>query len=530
MSFSEELSTKLKAGYPILYVETHEEARALAEVRHVAEEQAREVWRWSSATGWHGEGKALDAPDPLTALGMIESLPDSALCVLLDFHFFLDSPDIIRKVRDSLDIYKAGRPLIIVACRTAIPPELSKEVTTLPFALPTLDELGEVLDRITKIVQEKYGAERAHVEDRRALLEACRGLTISEAENALTLAVVRGKGFNGTAVKIVQTEKASVVKRSGTLEYHEPSTSLADVGGLDAVKTWFLQRKNAWTDEAREYGIPLPRGCLVVGMPGCGKSLLCKSVASSLGLVLIRLDMGRVYGQGQGLVGGAERELDAVEGMKRRGLVLSYLMKFKQLCNHPDHYAGSGSYLEKESGKFLRLRELCDTIGEKRERVLVFTQFSEIIPALDRFLSSVFGRHGVTLHGGTPVARRREIVAEFQSADYVPYFILSVKAGGTGLNLTAARHVIHFDRWWNPAVEKQAEDRAYRIGQTHRVMVHKFICRGTVEERIDEMIERKKDLAERILSSRESGEGWITELSNKELREIFTLKPTGREE
>ena len=224
------------------------------------------------------------------------------------------------------------------------------------------------------------------------------------------------------------------------------------------------------------------------------------------------------------------RELDAVEGMKRRGLVLSYLMKFKQLCNHPDHYAGSGSYLEKESGKFLRLRELCDTIGEKRERVLVFTQFSEIIPALDRFLSSVFGRHGVTLHGGTPVARRREIVAEFQSADYVPYFILSVKAGGTGLNLTAARHVIHFDRWWNPAVEKQAEDRAYRIGQTHRVMVHKFICRGTVEERIDEMIERKKDLAERILSSRESGEGWITELSNKELREIFTLKPTGREE
>lgn len=223
------------------------------------------------------------------------------------------------------------------------------------------------------------------------------------------------------------------------------------------------------------------------------------------------------------------RELEAVEGMKRRGLVLTYLMKFKQLCNHPDHYAGGGSYSEKESGKFLRLQELCETISEKRERVLVFTQFSEIIPALDRFLHTVFGRSGVNLHGGTPVARRREIVAEFQGESYVPYFILSVKAGGTGLNLTAARHVIHFDRWWNPAVERQAEDRAYRIGQTHRVMVHKFICRGTVEERIDEMIERKKNLAERILDG-SSGEGWITELSNKELREIFTLKLTGGEE
>ena len=127
------------------------------------------------------------------------------------------------------------------------------------------------------------------------------------------------------------------------------------------------------------------------------------------------------------------------------------------------------------------------------------------------------------------MARRREIVAKFQGENYIPYFILSVKAGGTGLNLTAARHVIHFDRWWNPAVERQAEDRAYRIGQTNRVMVHKFVCRGTVEERIDEMIERKKNLAERVLAG-SNGEGWITELSNKELREIFTLKLTDREE
>jgi len=409
MSFSEELSTKLKAGYPILYVETHEEARALAEVRHVAEEQAREVWRWSSATGWHGEGKALDAPDPLTALGMIESLPDSALCVLLDFHFFLDSPDIIRKVRDSLDIYKAGRPLIIVACRTAIPPELSKEVTTLPFALPTLDELGEVLDRITKIVQEKYGAERAHVEDRRALLEACRGLTISEAENALTLAVVRGKGFNGTAVKIVQTEKASVVKRSGTLEYHEPSTSLADVGGLDAVKTWFLQRKNAWTDEAREYGIPLPRGCLVVGMPGCGKSLLCKSVASSLGLVLIRLDMGRVYGQGQGLVGGAERELDAA--IKLAEAVAPCVLWIEEVEKSLAGASGAGG-LDSVSPKIFGM--LLTWMSEKTAPVFVVATANDVTAIPPEFLRK--GRFDEIFAVDLPAANEREEIAKIHLA------------------------------------------------------------------------------------------------------------------
>ena len=222
------------------------------------------------------------------------------------------------------------------------------------------------------------------------------------------------------------------------------------------------------------------------------------------------------------------QEIEAAEGMKRRGVILSYLIKFKQVCNHPDHYAGSGAYLEKESGKFTRLRELCETIFEKRERVLVFTQFREIIPALDYFLYAVFKARGATLHGGTPVSQRKGIVDRFQGDTYVPYFILSVKAGGTGLNLTAARHVIHFDRWWNPAVERQAEDRAYRIGQTSRVMVHKFICKGTVEEKIDAMIETKKGLAERVLSG-SAGESWITELSTKELRDMFSLKLTEKE-
>lgn len=214
------------------------------------------------------------------------------------------------------------------------------------------------------------------------------------------------------------------------------------------------------------------------------------------------------------------------EGMKRKGMILSFLMKFKQVCNHPDQVAGSGRFLEEDSGKLQRLREICESIHEKRERALIFTQFREMVGPLDDFLKSVFGRPGVQLHGGTAVGKRKEIVAAFQNENaYVPYFVLSLKAGGVGLNLTAANHVIHFDRWWNPAVEKQAEDRAFRIGQKRSVVVHKFVCKGTVEEKIDDMIESKIELSQRLLSS--GAESWITEMSNDQIREMFTLTLTG---
>lgn len=214
-------------------------------------------------------------------------------------------------------------------------------------------------------------------------------------------------------------------------------------------------------------------------------------------------------------------KLEELDGMKRRGLVLASLTKLKQICNHPDQYLGQTAYDPKESGKFEMLREVCETICQKRERVLVFTQFKEITSYLDEFLSDIFGCHGYVLHGGTPVAKRNEIVDSFQGEKYVPYIVLSVKAGGTGLNLTNANHVIHFDRWWNPAVENQATDRAYRIGQKNNVMVHKLVCKGTIEEKIDEMIESKKELASNVIGS--GGESWITEMSNEELLSILKL-------
>jgi non-specific serine/threonine protein kinase len=200
-------------------------------------------------------------------------------------------------------------------------------------------------------------------------------------------------------------------------------------------------------------------------------------------------------------------------------MVLAYLMKFKQLCNHPDQYLGTGNFEEEDSGKFSRLREICETIYAKREKVLVFTQFKEMTEPLAGFLSGIFEQEGLVLHGSTPVGKRRALVENFQGDAYVPYMVLSLKAGGVGLNLTAANHVIHFDRWWNPAVENQATDRAFRIGQKEKVIVHKFLTTGTIEEKIDRMLEEKSKLSQDIIQS--AGETWITEMDNQELMGLF---------
>ncbi|MBN4050785.1 MAG: ATP-dependent helicase [Alkaliphilus sp.] len=221
------------------------------------------------------------------------------------------------------------------------------------------------------------------------------------------------------------------------------------------------------------------------------------------------------------LVKELSNKIQTEEGIKRKGLVLAAIMKFKQICNHPDQYLGQKSYLEKESGKFERLREICENIYEKRERVIVFTQFREITEYLNTFMESIFKHKGLILHGGTPVKKRKELVDKFQGNEYVPFMVLSIKAGGVGLNLTSANHVIHFDRWWNPAVENQATDRAFRIGQMKNVVVHKFIMRGTIEEKIDLMIEDKSSLADEIISDNQ--ESHITEMDNEQLMDLFKL-------
>ncbi|MBE7501021.1 MAG: DEAD/DEAH box helicase [Verrucomicrobiales bacterium] len=218
------------------------------------------------------------------------------------------------------------------------------------------------------------------------------------------------------------------------------------------------------------------------------------------------------------------QKLDTLtDGIQRRGLVLAFLMRFKQICNHPSHWLGDGAFGPADSGKFLRLEELCEEIASRQEKALVFTQFREMTEPLAARLREVFGRAGLVLHGSTAVKQRQQLVAEFQRDAGPPFFVLSLKAGGTGLNLTAASHVIHFDRWWNPAVENQATDRAFRIGQRKNVLVHKFVCRGTVEERIDALITGKQSLAESVLGADAVAEKLLTEMSNDELLGFVAL-------
>jgi SNF2 family DNA or RNA helicase len=222
------------------------------------------------------------------------------------------------------------------------------------------------------------------------------------------------------------------------------------------------------------------------------------------------------------------QEIESEEGVKRRGLVLSMLMQLKQICNHPVQYLhqtgknAADVALDNRSGKLERLGELLDEILADGDRVLIFSQFAEMGAMLAEYLPRAFHVPAQFLHGGTSAKARDQMVKRFQEDDNAPpVFILSLKAGGTGLNLTRANHVFHFDRWWNPAVEDQATDRAFRIGQKRNVQVHKFVTTGTLEEMIDDMIESKKGLAQAVVGS---GENWLTEMSTDELRRVVSLR------
>jgi SNF2 family DNA or RNA helicase len=216
------------------------------------------------------------------------------------------------------------------------------------------------------------------------------------------------------------------------------------------------------------------------------------------------------------------KQVDQAEGIQRRGMVLALLTRLKQVCNHPAHYLGDGSELAGRSGKLSRLVEMLEEALAEGDHALIFTQFAEMGELLKAHLAARLQVETLFLHGGVPAKKRDAMVARFQNEpEGPPLFILSLKAGGLGLNLTRANRVFHFDRWWNPAVENQATDRAFRIGQTRNVQVHKFVVAGTLEERIDQLIESKQALAERIVGT---GEGWLTEMSTAQLRDLIALR------
>jgi non-specific serine/threonine protein kinase len=220
-------------------------------------------------------------------------------------------------------------------------------------------------------------------------------------------------------------------------------------------------------------------------------------------------------------VTGLATTLQDADGIRRKGIVLATLMRLKQICNHPSQWLNDGKWGEADSGKWARLREIAGVAAARQEKMLVFTQFREMTAPLTAYLGGIFGRPGLVLHGDTAVKNRRALVQTFQEDETVPFFVLSLKAGGSGLTLTAASHVVHFDRWWNPAVENQATDRAFRIGQKNNVLVHKFVCQGTVEEKIDALIEAKKGLSDDLLAG--GDEINLTEMKDEDLLRMVAL-------
>jgi SNF2 family DNA or RNA helicase len=213
--------------------------------------------------------------------------------------------------------------------------------------------------------------------------------------------------------------------------------------------------------------------------------------------------------------------LQEADGIRRKGIVLATLMRLKQICNHPSHWLSDNEWAETDSGKWARLREIAEVVAARQEKMLIFTQFREMTAPLAAYLGGIFGRSGVVLHGDIAVKNRKALVRTFQEDETVPFFVLSLKAGGSGLTLTAASHVVHFDRWWNPAVENQATDRAFRIGQKKNLLVHKFVCQGTVEEKIDALIEAKKGLSEDVLAG--GDEINLTEIKDEDLLRMMAL-------
>jgi SNF2 family DNA or RNA helicase len=217
-----------------------------------------------------------------------------------------------------------------------------------------------------------------------------------------------------------------------------------------------------------------------------------------------------------------EKQLNEVEGIQRKGLILSTLLKLKQICNHPRQFLQDGSdFTTERSHKLSRLSEMMEEVISEGESILIFTQFTEIGDALEKYIRQKLHYNTYYIHGGTNRDKRERMITEFQDPETEPsVFVLSLKAGGVGITLTKANHVFHFDRWWNPAVEDQATDRAFRIGQKKNVFVHKFITIGSLEERIDQMIEDKKKLAGAIVGADES---WLTELDNDKFKQLIAL-------
>ncbi len=346
----------------------------------------------------------------------------------------------------------------------------------------------------------------------RIVLDEAQNIKTREAKQTRAIRALRARhrvALTGTPVENRLSELHSI------LDFLNPGL----LGSASSFREQFATPIERWRDGAAAARLRRATGPFILRRLKTDKEIISDLPEK----IEIRVDCHLTREQAtlyQAVVDEMLARAEEVEGIERAGIVLAALVKLKQVCNHPVHLLKDRSHLDGRSGKLARLEEILEEALAEGDRALIFTQFAEFGRLLRAHVQERIGREVLFLHGGTPKSGRDEMVARFQSEQGPPVFVLSLKAGGTGLNLTAANHVIHYDRWWNPAVEDQATDRAFRIGQRKNVQVRKLTCVGTLEERIDQLIAEKKDLAEQIVGS---GEAWLTELDTAQLRELVAL-------
>lgn len=313
-NFLREVDTLIRARYPLLYLVTFEEQRVDALMGEIARAHGKELVEWSATrglrtfTGAHRGTPIEETAEPLRGLMHISKLPNPSIVMLKDFHRYLDEPVVVRALRELGSALKSAyTTVIVVAPVLTLPSELEKDVSVIDVPLPTKADLMQLLKDIARTVTR---SRKATVDltpaQADSLISAAHGLTLSEAENAFAKAIARDNKLDSSDLKLILDEKSQVVRKSGLLEYHATDQSLADVGGLGHLKRWLDRRKNAFSDAAREFGLPSPKGLLLLGVQGCGKSLTAKAIATSWKLPLVRLDMGRIY---SGIIGSSEENL-----------------------------------------------------------------------------------------------------------------------------------------------------------------------------------------------------------------------------
>jgi AAA+ superfamily predicted ATPase len=303
----QQITNYIKAGYAGLYLISHEEARVEAELKAIATGIEHQLVAWSITEGLidTAKGTTRECNDPMEVLNAVTDLPEDSILLLRDFHQFFDDPNpvLIRRLKDQLrGARTTGKTLVVLGCRFNLPPELEREFSVIDIALPGFEELNAVLKGITESTEQPMPKTEI-VSD---LVDAARGMTTTEAENAFALSVVESGGLNAA---LIAREKAQAVKKNGLLELIGSTATLADIGGLDLLKDWLLKRKEAFSPRARKYGLPMPKGLLILGIPGTGKSLTAKATAAVLGVPLLKLDAGRIFA---GLVGQSESNLRSV--------------------------------------------------------------------------------------------------------------------------------------------------------------------------------------------------------------------------